>query len=404
MRFVMSDVMPVREVTLEATIFLFSFVMILLTFTLGAPALNIFMPYTEAGGSFLAKFHPASWLSVILLGVIVFNYSILGYMLVRHVVFGSLLMVLLIIWLALRGKGALLATFMDVHLAPCILLLGLSCLSPVRVRSLLQIFVVAAAINVVIVAVEYVSQQTLLPTERQELFFRPSGLFAHPIISGVLFCCAMFLTTHGVVSGKAIRPLLLLFLFGVVLCGVRGPLAIAGVIYLHHMLRPSVPREHWSDYVFDFGLVVLIPLTGMLAYSIGALDRILELGLWEDSAQSRFYIFDVIDFLTPHEFWNGIDSYEFMELLAIETTGGRYIENAFVSVLLQAGFPIAVFLGVFLWVVYFYSLRRSLVFTLMFAQVVISTLGFGVKNMIPMAMAMTAYWVWRNSSTSGDAI
>ena len=383
-----------RVADLEAPIFWLCGLIILLTFTLGSPLLNQLMPYSQPGGNFFAKFHPASWLGPLLLLLVWQDYAKWRTP-VGHLAWAIGLLILLIGWLALRGKGAMLAILTDIQLVPAILLLALSRLSRKRVRSLLRLFIALAAINVFIVAIEFASQQALLPREGSERFFRPAGLLVHPIQAGTLFYCAMFLTARGVISTWLMRPLLVLFLLGAALCGVRGPLTMATLIFLMHIIRPAVPRRSLSDYVLDFGLLLLIPIGISALLLSGAFDRILELGIWEQSAQSRFTIFDAIDLLNNHQFWNGVDGYDVSEFLARQVTGGRLIENAFVSVVLLAGFPVALMMAISLLIVHAPAMRHSFIFTLMLVMVSATTLGFGVKNMIPAAIALSSYWTRR---------
>jgi hypothetical protein len=386
---------PARVADLEAPIFWVSAATILLTFTLGSPILNQLMPYSQPGGNFFVKFHPASWLGPLLLLLVWQDYAGRWRTPVGHLAWAIGALILLIGWLAVHGKGAMLATFIDIYLVPAILLLALSRLSRERVRSLLRIFVALAAVNVIIVVIEFASQRALLPRDGYERFFRPAGLLAHPIVAGTLFYCAMFLTVRGVTSTGLMRPLAGLFLVGDALCGVRGPLMMAALIFLMHIIRPAVPRRSLFDYLLDFGLFLLIPVGISALLFSGAFDRIIELGIWEQSAQSRFTIFDAIGLLNDHQFWNGVDGYDVSEFLARQVTDGRLIENAFVSVILLAGFPVALVMAISLLIVHAPAMRHSSIFTLMLVTVAATTLGFGVKNMIPAAIALSSYWTHR---------
>jgi hypothetical protein len=386
---------PARVVDLEAPIAFLCSATILLTFTLGTPSLDLLMPYAVSGGNFLAKFHPASWLAPLLLLLVWEDYAVGWQVPVRHLTWGIGLLASLILWLAMRGKGALAATFIDIYLVPAILLLALSRLPTARVRSLLKLFIALAAINVFIVAIEFALQKALLPREGYEPFFRPAGLFAHPIMAGSLFYCAMFLTSRGVVSSGIMRALMLLFLVGIALCRVRGPLLMGGLIFLMNVVHPAVPRRRLSDYVLDFGLVLLAPAAILVAFSSDAFDRIVALGIWDRSAQTRYTILDTIHLLSGHQFWNGVDGYDVGKFLATQMTGDEFIENAFVSVILQAGFPAALMMAICLIIVHAPAMRRSLTFITMLVVIATTTLGFGAKNMIPAAIALCGYWIQR---------
>lgn len=55
----------------------------------------------------------------------------------------------------------------------------------------------------------------------------------------------------------------------------------------------------------------------------------------------------------------------------------------------------ALTLGLCLFVIYLPAMRQSPLFAAMVILVSLTTLGFGVKNMIPAAVALSGYWVWR---------
>jgi hypothetical protein len=371
---------------------------ILLTFTLSAPLLNLFMPYSVTGGNFFAKFHPASWLAPFLLLLVWQDYAAGWRVPIGHLAWGIGLLGALIGLLAVRGKGALAATFIDIYLVPGILMLALSRLPTARVRTLLRLFIAIVAFNVMIVMLEFAARRALLPREAYERFFRPAGMFAHPIMAGTLFYCAMFLTSRGVVTTWLARPLMLLFLLGAALCRVRGPLAMAVLILVAQIIHPAVGRRHMSEYVLDLGLVLLLPFVILAVFFSGAFDRVLELGLWEQSAQSRFSIFDTIHVLNHRQFWNGVGGYDVGEFLATQLTGGQLIEDAFVSFVLQAGFPVAVAMTIILFILHIRAMSRSLIFVAMMVLIGTTTLGFGAKNMIPAAIALSGYWIQRRSA------
>jgi hypothetical protein len=378
----------------SAIAFLAAMVM-LVTLGMSPTFLNQFMNYTLPGGGFFEKFHPASYLSGVLLVVTLLSTShrrpLDKYLLTVLAMF-----VLIAAYLAAREKTALAAVVIDVHIAPTILLLALSRLNFGRVRALMALFVGVAVLNALIVIFEYATGASLVPVPgRQELFFRPSGLADHPIMAGTVFYCAMLVAARGVVPPRLARPLLLLLLFVTALCGVRGPLAMALLILLAHVVRPFAPRRGVFDRLFDFGLIPLLPIAILAAVSMGFLDRILTLGLWEESSQSRFLIFDAVGLLSSSEFWSGVDGYYVAESLASQTTGGKLIENAFVLAVLQAGFPSALMLAVSVISLHARAMRKNLLFSAAILFVAFSTLGFGVKNPIPLAIAMAGYLIYR---------
>lgn len=365
-----------------------------LIFLLGAPILNLIMPYSLAGGNFLMKFHPASWIALLLFAHLLQFPA--ANSLEAHYRKAVFLFSLVCALLALQGKGALMSSLLDVQITTAIVLATLSRLPFERARTALALFVGIAAFNVLLVAFEFVFRTPVLPRESVELFFRPAGLFGHPITAGILFCCAMLLLTRGTVGTFARRPLMLAFLGGTALCGVRGPLAIATMIFIVNVIRPPLPRRSAIDYLLDFGVLFAVPIIVTIAYSIGAFDRILSLGVWEESSQSRFFIFDALDWLRSDEFWWGMESYDRMEELTKSATGGRYIENSFVLITFAAGLPMAILASLSLFFLHAPALRRSLLFALMFALALLATIAFSTKGSSSAGVALAGYWIWRS--------
>jgi hypothetical protein len=365
-----------------------------LIFVIGAPMLNMVMPYSQAGGNFLTKFHPASWIALALFALLLPFPA--ANSLERHYRKSVLLFALVCTLLALRGKGALVSTLLDVQITPAILFAALSRLPFERARAAPALFVWIAACNVLLIAFEFTLHTHILPHESQELFFRPAGLFGHPISAGILSCCAMLLVTRGVAGSLASRPLMLTFLVGTALCGVRGPLAIAALIFIVNVVWPSLPRRSPIDYLLDFGILFAAPIGAAIAYSVGAFDRILSLGVWEESSQSRFFIFDALNWLTNAEFWGGIESYERMEWLTKSATGGQFIENSFVFMTFAAGLPMAILAGLSIFFLHAPALRRSLLFAAVFALATLASISFSTKGSGSAGIALAGYWIWRS--------
>lgn len=374
--------------------------MLFLIFTLSAPVLNMFVPYSLPGGSALVKFHPATGLSLFL--CLALSSLDVRPPLYQHYQRAAVLFFSVAMWLMLQGKGAFAATLLDIHFSVAVVLMGLTAGSFDQARSAVSIFVWIAVLNVAIVIFEFFSRTHVLPIETYEAFFRPAGLFGHPIACGIMFGCSMIIVSRGAVRHELVRPLMVLFLLGTAICGVRGPLAAATVIFTLNLIWPTLPRQSSTQRMFDLATAIFLPLAALGAWAIGAFDRILAAGLWEDSSQSRFFIFQPISWLTSAQFWNGIDDYGTMEYLARQATGGSYIENSFVAFVFSSGILIAIFLSVI--IVYFHlpALVRSLSFLVIFLFFIMGTIGFSSKGQTSAAMALTGYWVCRSNREERD--
>lgn len=298
-----------------------------------------------------------------------------------------------------------MATIVDIHLAPAILLASLSRLPIKQARGVPSLFVYIVAINAVVVLVEFLSQTHIFPTESYQPFFRPNGIFGHPIASGLHFCCAMVLVLYGAVDRSFSRPLMLLFLIGTAFCGVRGPLAVAAVIYLISTFKPISQRRSGMDYLIDFGVALLTPLAVAIAYFVGALDRVIAFGVWDDSSsQSRVLIFSVFKYLSSDVFWWGFDNYDAIGRVVNFAANTNYVENSFVFMTMVAGFPFAL---IFAFIILFFhcpATLRSFSFFLLFALAIFGTICFSSKGSSSTAVALTGYWIWRTKLENASVL
>jgi len=366
-----------------------------LSFTISAALLNLFVPYTTSGGGLGGKFHPATWIAVMLALVVARSRRDHGappYTRAALAVFACLLVSLL-----LRGRGGMAATIMDTHVMCTVLVLGLSRLDFEHVRKIMRLFLGIALVNVVIIAAEFAASRALLPRDGFQYHFRPAGLFGHPIMAGTLLYCAMFLVSRGLIRNTWAKPVMFVLLCGIALCGVRGPLATGALIFIEYTFRPSRSGRRADDYLFRLAIIALIPVAVVAAISAGVFDRIFDTGLWDASAATRFDIFETLGLLTEAELWQGLPEYEAASTLALAVTGNPLIENAFVGMVLHAGIPSAALLATGLLLQHGPAARANAMFALMVLVVATTTLGFGTKNMIPLAITLAGYWTWRSA-------
>ena len=388
---------------LQVPIGLTSALLVLFTCTVSALLLNQFMPYSQPGGSFFAKFHPASYVAVLLLLLVLADRDrARPYDRYLLIVFGLFLVI--VGWLALRDKGGLAATIIDIHLVPTILILAMSRLTDRQMRSIVSLFIALAAANAIIIIIEYANQATLLPVTQSGRFFRPSALLGHPIMAGTVLYSAMFLVSLGFTSATSRRPLLLLLLLGVAFCGVRGPLAVATIILVVYLVRSLAANRSTLAFAFDLALLLLLAVGTLFAAATGAFDRVLEIGIWDESASSRLEIFEALRFLSPYQLWNGVDGYDVGALLAAQTTGSQLIENAFIIVVLQAGLPLAIIATAALVMLHARAMLVSPVFALIVLVVAFTTIGFGVKSPAAAAVAFAGYVAWRRSREAATRV
>lgn len=295
--------------SMRQPMFWLSVLIVFLTFTLSQNTLNLFINYSITGGRFFSKFHPATYVAVLLLLLMLMESTTVPVRVDRHLLKFFGIFSILACYVAARGRGAFAAAITDIYITPVILLLALSRLSTESVRKIAALFVWIAAINAGLVIVDFLRGAYTLPVFpflMHEQYFRPAGLTGHPTQAAAIGAYALLFVLSGAVESNLRRPLMLLLFLSVVLCKERAPLAMSGLVVFANLFRPLAPRQSKMDYVIDFGMVLIIPVVVVIAYFYGALDRILGIGIWETSSQSRILIYNALSYLSENEFMNGV--------------------------------------------------------------------------------------------------
>ncbi|MGQ0486732.1 MAG: hypothetical protein ACT4SY_15465 [Hyphomicrobiales bacterium] len=349
--------------------------------------LNTIVSYSTPGGTFLEKFHPATYLAGF--SFLVICFGLLGTDALQRsekLILASF--VGLAAYPALAGKFAYAAVVVDIFVAPLLFVLIARRLSERRLISLFNLFVMVASINMPIVLGEFIAKQGILPLEQESLFFRPAGLFGHPIASGIASCIAMLGSRYTMKSVAGRHLVMLILLAEVALCGVRAALLVASVIFLTDLAFPWKSRRNAATYLFDAGIVALLAAVFAYFARLGVFHRIAYHGWWDESAASRFQIFNMFDFMTEDEFWFGTTR-ERALYYANELNNSR-IESSFVVATYQCGIVFAVGLFVALLIYFRKPLLGSFLFATLLLAVSLTTLYFGVKNTVTLPLFLLA--------------
>lgn len=361
---------------------------VILTLALNASVLNTLMAYTTPGGSLWSKIHPASWVVLFIAPFALFGKRD-NFVSRRHLVHASLFAFIIVV-LAILAKGAVMTVIIDIAFVPCLFMCVFSQLDHRSRKVIVWTFIVFCLINVFIVVVEFFTSTSLFARETSEPFFRPAALFGHPLNAGMLFCCAMIMLNRVSLSPALQFTMLVFFLVGVVLCGVRGPLVVAATIFISAILHSSGDRGRIPNLLFgSFALCVLMILL-VWWESFGIFDRVSTLGVWEQSSQSRAYIFRSFNLLTTNELLWGVSSYEEMQRLALFLTGVPYIENSFVFYVFNVGIILALVICILICSNFASACRRSVSFFILFVGVAIGTISFSTKNATPFGVALAS--------------
>lgn len=383
-------------------IFAISYVAVFLIFTVSSPFLDLFVNYTISGGSPIEKFHPATYVCVLFLFPLVLADAIKrGSRLDRQLLCFTILFAFIAVFLAIQNEWAPMSAVVDVEVVPIILLLALSRLSTDRIRTICRLFVWIAFANAGMVMVDFVRGAYTFPVVQslmKDSFFRPAGFAGHPIPAAMLSVYAMYLVLKGVVHSSFRRPLMLFFLFSILLCKERTPLMIGGAIAVVNLVRPFMPRISKREYLIDAVTAIAIPGLFVIAYFSGAFDRMLALGMWDGSSQSRFKIFDVLSYLSAGQLMSGGISSSMIPLMASQTTNSSHVESFFISAVFAAGLPFAIFFALSLIAFYWRFMRKSFIFAGLVLVAFATSADFMIKGMQPAALCLIGYYLWRRDT------
>ncbi len=385
----------------QPALFWLSAVVVLLIFTLNLPFLNLFVNYTIPGGSVFSKFHPASYAAALLLFLMLEKSVAAPMRFDRHLFKFLGVFLVLMGYCAIMGKGAFAAIIVDIYIAPIILLLALSRLDTESVRKICALFVWIAVANAIVVMIDYLRGKYTLPVFQFLLyqdFFRPAGFAGHPTMASAMSTYAIFFVLAGAVSSNLRRPLMLVLFLSVVLCKERSNLALSGLIILINFFRPLSPRENQWDYIIDFGMVFVIPALIFAAFLYGAFDRILVLGIWDASSQSRFLIYNSLSLISHEQFMYGVSN-DVGTYLAEKTVKGEYVESSIVIAIFAAGFPFACAYFMSILSYYWPYMKKNLLFSVFVLVAATTGNSVSVKNITPAALALLGYFLCRRAQT-----
>lgn len=370
---------------------------IVLTCTLSQVSLNLVMNYTVTGGSFFEKFHPATYLAIPLVVFIIADSMTRPLPLDRYLLSFIGAMALLMAFLALRDRGAYASVIVDVRIVPTIALLALSRLSTMQVRKICALFVGIAFFDGLFVILDYLLGRHIFPAAsvlNSDIFFRPTGFSGHPIQASWLLFCGLFLTLLGAPKSSLLRPLMLFFLLCIALTQQRAALGMACALVIYNFFRPFTPRGSKWDYYVDISVVIAMPILIVAAYFGGVFDRLLGIGVWEQSSQSRFLIYDTLRYMSRDQLMLGLDP-GVSDSLARQAVNDEYVESSFILAVFGGGLPFAI-IYILVNIVFFWRfISVRLIFALPCLLAILLSLEFMTKGVVPMSLSLVGYFLWR---------
>jgi hypothetical protein len=316
--------------------------------TLGAPALNLLgYAYKIPGNSLIERFHPATYLVVLLL-LRILTAANGGSALMRAMRSAGPAA-----WFAVISLtcAALVAQFrdasgtaylVDTFTAPALLAVLLRAMAPRQVALASGVALACLLLNATIAMGEALTHRSLIGAEYSGAEFRATALLGHPLINALITAPAILLLVAGTGSGIG-KILAIIVLLGGLLA-FSGRAALILVLFfilvgfgveLHRFLvsgrvRSSAIRLYAVLFVLaPVWIVVLLSTT-----SIG--DRLVSLLYFDESAGERVTLLSLFRDLSADRLWFGSNADE-IAAFALSRAGLPAIENFWAYLLLHLG-------------------------------------------------------------------
>ena len=298
----------------EANSSIYSFVLIFAIvgrIFLPANLLDMFLSYTSDGGGFYEKIHPFSYIILILALSKLISGRSCGAGVSSPAVLVSAAAILGLIWTTVSGSGTAVGFLLDSVLvagAGAYLLLQAD---PFLKGSVFNCLMYMMLVNSGLIISEWALKWRLLPYAPGlvELQFRPAGLLGHPLNNGLFYATAapLAMVMHrGVIYRIAVA---LIFLGSAAIAGARAATVVSGVFVLICtlvLLRKEIQKMELTE----FGITTfLVFSTLLLAVFVGAAagvgERLVSVGLFDESSQTRLDVYRIMNYLTNDEIMFG---------------------------------------------------------------------------------------------------
>ena len=317
------------------------------------------IPYTEAGGSPLFKIHPMTYLAVFaFIAAALSRGNPLKYLVSCAVKFPGaayflILLLMMILW-TLLVQHQPLTSLIDTFLPATLFIFLISDLTP-RQHRLLTVFIhIVLNANAILGVIEVSTGWRLTPITLQGVAidweWRASAFLGHPLenamITGVYLLMMLFGADRGVKPPLRIG-IIALQIIGLVVFGGRTAMVLAFLLVAVRViiLAGSLMRGMRFDPRVAGFIVMMLPIIvgiGLLAYDLGAFDRMIERFTNDGgSADTRVSIIRIFNSFPLYDLLMGPDPDVLVAKAYIEgTTAG--IESFVFGFFLQSGMLISI--------------------------------------------------------------
>jgi hypothetical protein len=337
---------------------------------LSGQLLNSIYPYSDPGGMFVGKIHPASF--IVLVGVIllvvqqgfvrtIHEYTHRQLWVLQFVGTITLIAIINVIRFGTGGAAYLVDTFLT---AAFTLLLVERLLTEERYR-IAELILLFVFFNSLLTIAELLFRTNLIPHHNEigAAYFRAAGVFGHPLTNGLVTAplLPLLLLTKWSRLKKAVVAAA--YMLSILASGARGALIIGVPIFLSALSLGMVEKLWRGRLRSDIGTAIpwaVMMGIGLFAYlltetSFGA--RFMERGLHDENATVRINAFNLLSYLSADELWRGIDT-SYYQFLISKYPDLEIIENFWINLLVSFGVPIFI-IFVVSFTCFFLGLRKG---------------------------------------------
>jgi hypothetical protein len=318
---------------------------VMLRIWVSANMLNLVIPYSDGPGPMIFKIHPGSYL---LIGLGIFALvPVLKQSQIRGnpLAIGTLVLMsmpfLMLAWSLAHGRTGGVGYLLDATLIGPMTVICLAYVSPEQRYEICKFMLAGFVVNSLIIIFEFTTHIRLTPYNLREAEFRPAGLLGHPLSTGVLHTAvipALFILP---ISDRLRWFLTALFAVSVIASQARAA-TVACLMIVAFLVFLALRKDagHGERFAARAGLVVsggflTLPIVGLALLLGGALDRISK-GFVDQSTKSRVVIYNLFDYMTPDQFYYGMD-YERAMYYVRMGLKIDYIESAIVVYIINFG-------------------------------------------------------------------
>lgn len=373
----------------------------MVTFTISPAMLtNWHIHYLTAGGIFIEKVHPATYLTFAAFGLLLIRRGNPVDELSRMLSEAKLLLLYLFCWLFLLAQVVVLdrpfTVIIDTFLLPVVLCLVIWQLSPSQRKPLVWAFHATMLLNVVLGYFEYVTGHRLFPLTLGSVLvvgeWRSAALLGHPLTaSGIVagYIIALLLRPQ-ICPPPMLRLSIITFCLGSMMAfGGRTSLVcvlvvIGALLLLTGLRLLRGNRTPLINVILAMCALFVLGIGIFLALDLGIFDKmLLRFSSDKGSTLARYATFSFLSHFDWHELILGPSP---MRVNALQTQLGlNYgIENFWISCVAQFGLVHTVLLTIGLAGFFAEMLRRSnhaaWVITLLIIIIALSSVSFSSKS------------------------